>query len=65
MMVNKNMISKNIQPGTVLFHNIFGYGRFIRYEEETHQYSGYAIVMFEAHDAICYIQRKNLTEVII
>jgi len=52
------MISKSIKKGTLVFNEVYGFGRFVCFQSEG---SELAIIQFE--DEVTRIHRKQLNEV--
>ena len=57
------MISRTINPGSRVFHEIFGFGTFRQYESEIGMYNGFALVKFDEFPGINLIHPKKLTEI--
>ncbi len=57
------MISRTIKPGTIVFHELFGFGTFKHYESKIGTYNGFALVKFDDYPGISVIHPKKLTEI--
>lgn len=57
------MIRRTINPGTTIFHVVFGFGVFKRYESKIGPYYGFAIITFNNFPGESVIHPKKLTEI--
>ena len=57
------MIRRTINPGTTVFHEVFGFGIFKGYESKKGAFNGYALVNFDNHKGVSVIHPRKLTEI--
>ena len=57
------MIRRTINPGTKVFHEMFGIGTFKQFESKIGAYNGFALVKFDEYPGISVIHPKKLTEI--
>jgi hypothetical protein len=57
------MIRRTINPGTMVFHEMFGFGVFKQFESKIGAYCGFALVKFNDYPGISVIHPKKLTEI--
>lgn len=57
------MIRRTINPGTKVFHEMFGFGKFKKFESKTGPYYGFAHVKFDDFHGTHIIHPKKLIEI--
>lgn len=57
------MIRRTINPGTKVFHEIFGIGTFKKFVSKIGTYYGCAFVKFNDYPGVSIIHPKKLTEI--
>jgi len=57
------MIRQTINHGTIVWHEVLGFGIFRGYESKIGTFNGFALVNFDNHKGLSVIHPKKLTEI--